>query len=174
MPASKAALTALKKLLHVKDEAAVRAAREKLYHAQAETNAPAKVPTMPEWWRQVPEQRMLQGLYRGYAGDYDAARAAQDAGLIYATPQRRAAEVYAASRSNQAARRGDDATPHVEMVLIDPATGRRYGHSTVGTGANPPMRTLAAELKPEDIKSTTKLFAHGGLAQLKECSCHKK
>lgn len=173
MPASSAALAALRKFLQFKDEAAVRAAREKLYHAQAESNVPAKVPTMAEWWQQVPEQRMLQGLYRGYAGDYDAARAAQDAGLIYATPQRRAAEMYAASRSKQAARRGDDSTPHVEMVLIDPATGRRYGHSTMGTGSQPPLRTLAAELKPEDVKSTTQLYARGGLAQLKECSCHK-
>lgn len=174
MPLSTAALNAFKKLLHVKDEAAVRAAREALYHAQAESNAPAKVPTMAEWWQQVPEQRMLQGMYRGYAGNYDAARAAEDAGLVYTTPQRRAAEMYAANRSKQAARRGDDPTPHVEMVLVDPATGRRYGHSTMGTGSQPPLRTLAAELKPEDIQSTTQLYARGGLAAHKECSCHKR
>jgi hypothetical protein len=123
----------------------------------------------------APEQRMLQGLYRGYAGEYDAAKAASESGLVYATPQRAAAEAYAKSRSAQAARRGADPTPHVEMVLIDPSTGRRYGHSTMGSGASEPMRTLAAELQPEDVRSVTQLYARGGLAQLQRkqgCSCH--
>lgn len=116
----------------------------------AETAAPIK------------EQKMLQGMYRGYAGDYDVAKAAEASGLIYATPQRPAAEMYAASRSKQAAKRGDDPTPHVEMLMVDPFVGRRYGHSTRGTGANPPIRTLAAEYTPDQIQSTTGLYAQGG------------
>ena len=117
----------------------------------AETAAPIK------------EQKMLQGMYRGYAGDYDVAKAAEASGLIYATPQRPAAEMYAASRSKQAAKRGDDPTPHVEMLMVDPFVGRRYGHSTRGTGANPPIRTLAAEYTPDQIQSTTGLYAEGGI-----------
>lgn len=108
------------------------------------------------------EQKMLQGMYRGYAGGYDTAKAAIDSGLIYATPQRAAAEAYAANRAKQAAKRGVDDTPHVEMLMVDPFAGRRYGHSTLGSGATPPLRTLAGEYTPEQIESVTNLYAQGG------------
>lgn len=108
--------------------------------------------------RVVPqEQKMLQGFYRGYAGDYDAARAAaQDSG-VFVSPQRAVGEYYGAKRAAQTG-----AEPHLEMILADPFAGRGYGHSTLGTGKNPPMITRARELAPEDVKSRTKLYAEGG------------
>lgn len=105
----------------------------------------------------VKEQKMLQGFYRGYAGDYDAARAAaQDSG-VFVSPQRAVGEYYANKRAAQTG-----AEPHLEMILADPFAGRGYGHSTMGTGKNPPMITRARELAPEDVKDRTKLYAAGG------------
>lgn len=116
--------------------------------------------------RETQEQRMLQGLYRGYAGDYDAAKAAEASGLIYATPQRRAAENYANRRSQTETRRlGQQADPHVEMLLVDPFAGRKYGHSVMTKASEEPIITQARELKPEDIESVTQLKKRGGLAQ---------
>lgn len=106
---------------------------------------------------EVPEQKMLQGFYRGYAGDYDATKAAaQDAG-VYVSPQRRVGEFYSEKR---AAQTGQD--PHVEMILADPFSGREYGHATSGTGRNPPIMTRARELAPEDVKGRTQLKKSGG------------
>ena len=103
------------------------------------------------------EQKMLQGFYRGYAGDYDAARAAaQDSG-VFVSPQRAVGEYYANKRAAQTG-----AEPHLEMVLADPFAGRGYGHSTLGTARNPPMITRARELKPEDVRDRTQLYADGG------------
>jgi len=89
------------------------------------------------------------------------------AGNVFVSPQKQVADYYAQKR---AAQTGE--TPHAEMVMIDPATGRSYGHSTAGTGAKPPISTQARELKPEEVLSRTQLYARGGLAQVKECACH--
>lgn len=99
----------------------------------------------------VKEQKMLQGFYRGYAGEPDVA------GSVFVTPQRAVGEYYGAKRAAQTG-----AEPHLEMILADPFAGRGYGHSTMGTGKNPPMITRARELAPEDVKSRTKLYAEGG------------
>lgn len=104
------------------------------------------------------EQKMLQGFYRGYAGDYDAAKAAQDAGTIFVTPQRAVGEYYANKRAAQVG-----AEPHLEMILADPFAGRGYGHATAGTGKNPPMVTKARKLTLDDVENQTKLYAEGGL-----------
>lgn len=85
---------------------------------------------------------------------------------VFATPQRRVAEYYAEKRAAQTGR-----PPHVEMLLVDPFAGKRYRHSVMGSGARPPMDTVARRLKPEDIKERTQLKARGGLAQVKECCC---
>jgi hypothetical protein len=107
------------------------------------------------------EQKMLQGFYRGYAGDYDAAKAAaQDSG-VFVSPQRAVAEYYAEKRAGQT---GLD--PHLEMILADPFSGRGYGHSTMGTGKNPPMVTRARELAPEDVEARTQLKKKRDLACL--------
>lgn len=79
---------------------------------------------------------------------------------VFGTPQRRVADYYAQKR---AAQTGE--APHVEMLLVDPFAGRQYGHGTMGSGKNPPMVTRARELKPEDVKSRTKLYAEGGSVQ---------
>lgn len=104
------------------------------------------------------EQKMLQGFYRGYAGDYDAAKAAEDAGMVFVTPQRAAGEFYANKRARQM---GLD--PHLEMILADPFAGYAYGHA-IPTG---PMNrkvdfTKARQLKPTDVKDRTQLYARGG------------
>lgn len=106
---------------------------------------------------EVPEQKMLQGFYRGYAGDYDATKAAaQDSG-VFVSPQRRVGEYYAQKRAGQTG-----ADPHLEMILADPFAGREYGHGTMGTKLNPPMVTRARELASEDIKGRTQLKKKGG------------
>lgn len=79
---------------------------------------------------------------------------------VFGTPQRRVADYYAQKR---AAQTGE--APHVEMLLVDPFAGRQYGHATRGTGRELPMTTKARELKPEDVKSRTKLYAEGGSVQ---------
>jgi hypothetical protein len=109
---------------------------------------------------EAPEQKMLQGFYRGYAGDYDANKAmAQDSG-VFVTPQRRVGEYYGEKR---AAQTGGE--PHLEMILADPFAGRAYGHGTLGTKKNPPMVTKARELAPEDVKGSTQLKKKGGRVQ---------
>ena len=51
------------------------------------------------------------------------------------------------------------------MLMVDPFKGKEYGHATAGTGKNLPLVTKARELTPEEIKSSTKLYATGGLIQ---------
>jgi hypothetical protein len=97
------------------------------------------------------EQKMLQGFYRGYAGENP------DTAELFTTPQKRVADYYAQKRAGQTGER-----PHVEMVLVDPFAGRTYGHSTMGSGKQEPMVTRAKKLKPEDVKSRTQLYAAGG------------
>lgn len=99
----------------------------------------------------VKEQNMLQGFYRGYAGQNP------DTAELFITPQKRVADFYAQKRSSQTGE-----TPHAEMVLIDQLTGKQYGHSTLGTGANPPLTTMARKIKAEDVKGRTQLYGKGG------------
>lgn len=104
------------------------------------------------------EQKMLQGFYRGYSGDYDAQRAAQDAGMVFVTPQRPAGEYFANKRAKQT---GLD--PHLEMVLADPFVGYSYGlNIPIGPENKKVSYTKARQLKPEDVKSSTRLYAEGG------------
>lgn len=108
--------------------------------------------------RPVPEQKMLQGYYRGFSGDYDAQRAAQETGKVFVTPQRPAGEHFANKRAEQT---GLD--PHLEMVLADPFVGRSYGlNIPIGPENKKVSHTKARQLKPEDVKSTTRLYAEGG------------
>ena len=102
----------------------------------------------------VKEQKMLQGFYRGYAGENP------DAAELFITPQKRVADFYAQKRSSQTGE-----TPHAEMVLIDQLTGKQYGHSTLGTGANPPMMTMARKIKADDVKGRTQLYGGGGVVK---------
>ena len=100
---------------------------------------------------------MLQGIYRGYAGENPAS---VQEGSVYASPQRAVGEYYANKRAGQT---GEE--PHLEMLMVDPFKGKEYGHATAGTGKNLPLVTKARELTPEEIKSSTKLYATGGLIQ---------
>lgn len=109
--------------------------------------------TVPE----VVEQKMLQGIYRGYAGENPASG---QEGSIYASPQRAVGEYYANKRAKQT---GEE--PHLEMLLVDPFKGREYGHATAGTGKQLPLVTRARELTPEEIQNSTKLYKTGGVVQ---------
>jgi len=99
----------------------------------------------------IKEQKMLQGFYRGYAGENP------NTAELFVSPQKKVADYYANKRAMQT---GEE--PHAEMVLIDQLSGKQYGHSTLGTGKNPPIVTQARKIKPEDIKGRTKLYAEGG------------
>lgn len=101
------------------------------------------------------EQKMLQGFYRGYAGQNP------DTAELFITPQKRVADFYAEKRSSQIG-----GTPHAEMILIDQLTGNQYGHSTLGTGANPPMMTMARKIKADDVKGRTQLYGTGGVVKV--------
>ena len=101
------------------------------------------------------EHKMLQGFYRGYAGQNP------DTAELFITPQKRVADFYAEKRSSQIG-----GTPHAEMILIEQLTGNPYGHSTLGTGANPPMMTVARKIKADDIKGRTQLYATGGAVKV--------
>ena len=99
----------------------------------------------------VPEQKMLQGFYRGFAGDGGAAPD------VFVTPQKRVADYYAQKRAGQTGQE-----PHAEMVLADPFAGRAYGHSTPGTGKQEPLFTRARKMKESDVVDRTPLYADGG------------
>lgn len=106
--------------------------------------------------KEIPqEQKMLMGVYRGYSGDFPAARPGID---IYATPQRRAAEYYAARR---AAETGTE--PHVEMLMVDPFAGKQKSLSLPMDKYNDDVViTKARKLEPADIESDIQLYAQGG------------
>ena len=109
--------------------------------------------TRPE----VKEQKMLQGFYRGYAGEPTAE------GTTFVSPQKAVADYYAQKRAGQTG-----LTPHAEMVLADPFAGVKYGHATAGTGAQPNIITQARKLTPEQITSRTQLYKKGGRVKMNE------
>lgn len=87
--------------------------------------------------------KMLQQLYRGFAGAPDKER-------IFASPQRRVAEYYADKRAAQTGQR-----PGLEAVLVDPFAGRRYGHALPIDQLNREyVTTQARELSPLDVVSS--------------------
>jgi hypothetical protein len=106
----------------------------------------------------VKEQKMLQGFYRGYAGDYDTDKAAQEAGMVFVSPQRGVGDIFANKRAEQMG-----ADPHLEMVLADPFAGYGYGMNVPINKTNQKIDfTKARQLSPEDIVSKTQLYAAGG------------
>jgi hypothetical protein len=100
----------------------------------------------------IKEQKMLQGFYRGYAGE-----GAHPEGTTFVSPQKSVADYYAQKRAGQTG-----LTPHAEMVLADPFAGAKYGHATAGTGSTPNIVTQARKLEPNQIQSRTQLYAEGG------------
>ena len=118
----------------------------------------AEAATLAEARAAAPDQKMLQAMYRGYAGDPEATAASQ----FFLTPQLRVADFYAAKRSQQTGRPG-----HVDRVLVDPEdAGETYGHSTISLpelGFKDPMYTTARrKVSPEQIKTREQLYAQGG------------
>jgi len=106
----------------------------------------------------VKEQKMLQGFYRGYAGDYDATKAGTDAGMVFVSPQRGVGDIFANKRAAQTG-----ADPHLEMILADPFAGYGYGMNVPLNKQNQKIDfTRARQLDPEDVKGRTQLYAEGG------------
>lgn len=84
--------------------------------------------------------KMLQQMYRGFAGAPDKER-------IFVSPQRRVAEYYADKRAAQTGLQ-----PGLEAVLVDPFAGRKYGHSLPIDKFNREyVTTQARELDPLDV-----------------------
>jgi hypothetical protein len=104
------------------------------------------------------EQKMLQGFYRGYAGDYDATKAGTDAGMVFVSPQRGVGDIFANKRAAQTG-----ADPHLEMILADPFAGYGYGMNVPLNKQNQKIDfTRARQLDPKDVKERTQLYAEGG------------
>jgi hypothetical protein len=106
----------------------------------------------------VKEQKMLQGFYRGYAGDYDATKAGTDSGMVFVSPQRGVGDIFANKRAAQTG-----ADPHLEMIMADPFAGYGYGMNVPLNKQNQKIDfTKARQLDPKDVKSRTQLYAEGG------------
>lgn len=109
------------------------------------------------------EQKMLQGVYRGYAGENVPAKTAFGTDTYFVSPQKRVADYYAQRRAAETG-----AAPHAEMVLVDPATLRNqpYGLSIPIDKYNPDfLITRARRVDPDEVKSRTQLYAQGGAVQ---------
>ena len=108
----------------------------------------------------VKEHKMLQGLYRGYAGENVPAKTAFGSDTYFVSPQKRVADYYAQRRAAETG-----AAPHAEMVLVDPATLRNqsYGLSIPIDKYNQDfLVTRARRVDPDEAKSRTQLYAKGG------------
>jgi hypothetical protein len=112
----------------------------------------------------VRQHKMLQGIYRGYAGENDVNNALTGNYVAYGTPQRRVAEHYAQSRAAQTGQ-----PPHMEMLMIDPFDVKRsYGHAPAVKANEEPMVTQAKQLLPQQIKGRTQLYKKGGAVNLED------
>jgi hypothetical protein len=106
------------------------------------------------------EQKMLQGFYRGFAGEFDTPTVSRETGKIFVSPQKAVGEHYARRRAMQAG-----SEPHLEMILADPFAGRGYGHAPATTARERTLSTVARQLAPEDIVDIYQFYAGGGLAR---------
>lgn len=109
------------------------------------------------------EQKMLQGVYRGYAGENIPAKTALGTDTYFVSPQKRVADYYAQRRAAETG-----AAPHAEMVLVDPATLRNqpYGLSIPIDKYNRDfLVTRARRVDPDEVKSRTQLYAEGGAVE---------
>jgi len=100
---------------------------------------------------QAPEQKMLQGIYRGYAGEFETPE------KLFAANQKQMADYYAQRR---AAETGGD--PHVDMLLIDPNVGLQYRLHPPGAREMSRVRKLPKSA----VRDSVNLYADGGLANL--------
>ena len=102
----------------------------------------------------APEQKMLQGVYRGYAGDEALPE------QVFTANQKHLADYFAQRRAAQTGQ-----TPHAEMILIDPNTGVQYGLHPPALpehGIPQPEYSRVRKVKPEDVVERTQLYARGG------------
>lgn len=103
------------------------------------------------------EQKMLQGFYRGFAGEFNTPTVSRETGKIFVSPQKAVGEHYARRRAMQAG-----SEPHLEMILADPFAGRGYGHAPATTARERTLSTVARQLAPEDIADIYQFYAGGG------------
>jgi hypothetical protein len=103
------------------------------------------------------ESKMLQGVYRGRAGE-----PVDDAESVFAANQRPMAEYYAARRAEETGKE-----PHVDMMLIDPFVGKQYAlHPPTTKGAKQTEHpSRVRKLKLGDIEGETELYADGGFVR---------
>ena len=94
----------------------------------------------------APEQKMLQGVYRGFAGE------SNPEAELFAANQKQLAEYYARRR---AAQTGED--PHVEMMLIDPNAGVQYGLHPSGA-----EYSRVRKVPADAVEGRSQLYAKGG------------
>jgi len=94
---------------------------------------------------------MLQGIYRGYAGEFETPE------KLFAANQKQMADYYAQRR---AAETGGD--PHVDMLLIDPNVGLQYRLHPPGAREMSRVRKLPKSA----VRDSVNLYADGGLANL--------
>lgn len=155
-----APLDILKKLLQLRNEARLRTIQTDAYR-EAMRAVEGPQPTQLEWLEGL-AQPMRQGVYRGYAGDNSAMTAE---GPLFIANQRPMADMFAQRRAMQT---GQD--PHVEMFLLNPATKAPQYRIHPPEADN---MSRVRKVDPRVLSGRTELYARGGLAQLKECSCHK-
>ncbi len=120
----------------------------------AENTAAAAIKEAPK------EQRMLQGFYRGYAGENKPSQTAFGNETYFVSPQRKVGDYYAQRR---AAETGED--PHLEMILANPFLLRNSPYTLsipVDKYNRDFLVTRARRVDPDEVKSRAKLYATGG------------
>jgi hypothetical protein len=107
-------------------------------------------------------QKMLQGLYRGFAGENLPAKTAFGNDTYFVTPQRRAAEYYARRRSDETGK-----PPHVEMILAE--QGSRHAPYRLGIPRDKWNRDVltpsAKRVDPDEVVSRSQLYRTGGVVR---------
>lgn len=112
------------------------------------------------------EHSMLQGFYRGYAGENKPAKTAFGTETYFVSPQRKVGEYYAKRR---AAEKGE--APHLEMIMADPFALRNSPYK-LGIPLDKHNRdtliTNALRIDPNEIKNRIQLYADGGVVDSDE------
>jgi hypothetical protein len=103
---------------------------------------------------------LLQGYYRGYAGENTPARTMQGTETYFVSPQKRVADYYAERRAAETG-----GAPHAEMILADPGSLRNkpYGLGLPMDQYNRDfVTTRARRIDPDEVKARNQLYAKGG------------
>ena len=155
MPPSTSILTRLKELAQ---EFRLRNIQTEAYNA-ATKDMGTNQPTFREWFDSL-AQPMKQAVYRGYAGD-NSAMASQ--GPLFVATQKPMAEVFANRRASQLG-----SEPRLEMFMMDPENYLSQYRIHPSEAEN---MSKVMKVDPTALSGRTQLYANGGLAHFKGCSC---